>query len=80
MSRDAYRQFVAGHRAAEARALKVIRDEGPRPADESFARAMELLDLIDEDAVDPLRENDDAQARASWAKVRAWAAKQDHQR
>lgn len=72
--RDAFRQFLTGHRAAEARALQLMREEGPRSSDEAFAGAMELCDLVADDATDPLRERDDAQARAVWAKLRAWAA------
>lgn len=74
--RATYKQFVAGQRAAEARALQVIRDEGPRTPEEAFAGAMELCDLVSEEATDPLRADDDAAARVSWAKVRAWVARQ----
>ena len=74
--RATYKQFVAGQQAAEARALQVIRDEGRRTPEEAFARAMELCDLVSEQATDPLRAADDAAARVSWAKVRAWAARQ----
>ena len=72
--RDAFRHFLSGHRAAEARALQLMREEGPLSSEEAFAGAMELCDLVDDDATDPLRERDDAHARAIWAKLRAWAA------
>jgi hypothetical protein len=49
-----------------------MRDEGPLPPDVSFAQAMQLLDLASGE--DEFREQDVAQARAAWAKLRAWVA------
>ncbi len=66
--------MIAGHRAAEARALELMRDEGPRSSEEAFAGALELFDLVPDGAADPLRDRDDAEVRATWAKIRVWAA------
>ena len=69
------KRWLAGHQAAERRVLEVMARDGAPPPDESFARAMELLDLAP--ANDPFREADAAQARAAWAKLVAWAASRD---
>jgi hypothetical protein len=66
------KRWLAGHQAAERRALQVMRDEGAASPEVSFARSMELLDLAPED--DGFRERDAAQVRAVWAKLRSWAA------
>jgi hypothetical protein len=44
-------------------------------AEQSFARAMELCDLVELMPADDVREREVAEARARWAKVRAWAAR-----
>lgn len=72
MDKALARRWAAGHAAAHARALEVMRAEGPRSPEDSFARSMELVDLAPEH--DEFRERDVAPARAAWVKLKAWAA------
>lgn len=67
------RRWLAGHRAAERRALQVMHDEGATSPSVSFTRSMELLDLAPPED-DGFREREAAHTRAAWAKLRAWAA------
>jgi hypothetical protein len=69
------KRWLAGHQAAERRVLEVMAEDGAQAPDESFSRAMELLELAPAD--DPFRGADAAQARAAWVKLVAWAASRD---
>jgi len=73
MDRLLAKRWLAGHAAAEQRALEVVRAEGPASPNDAFVRSMELLDLAASE--DPFRETDVAPARAAWVKLRAWAAR-----
>lgn len=70
------KRWAAGHAAAAQRALEVMRDEGPRPAEISFNEAMDLTDLASE-VDNEFREQQVEHARDAWAKLRAWAARHD---
>jgi hypothetical protein len=72
MERALVKRWAAGHAAAQQRALRLMRDEGPSSPEISFARSMELLDLAPED--DGFRDLEAQRARAAWAKLRSWAA------
>lgn len=63
------KRWLAGHQAAERRALQVMRDEGAASPEVSFARSMELLDLAPP-GDDGFRDREAAHARAAWAKQR----------
>ncbi|MAE70690.1 MAG: hypothetical protein CME06_09505 [Gemmatimonadetes bacterium] len=68
---ESLRRMIAGQEAAAA--LGGSRWRPPTPA-AAFAAAMELLDLcpgILTAPPDPIRLRDEAQARASWARLRA---------
>jgi hypothetical protein len=77
VDREAIKRWAARHAVANRRALEVMRDEGPPPPDVAFAQAMELCALVDVEPADAIRRREEAAARASWAKVRAWAASRD---
>ena len=76
MDASLVKRWAAGHRAAARRALEVMRDEGPASPEVSFEKAMDLIDLASKTS-DEFREQDIEHARASWAKLRAWAASRD---
>jgi len=64
-----------GHEAAARRALQVMRDEGPPRPSVAFREAMELCALVDVEPADTMRLREEREVRATWAKVRAWAAR-----
>lgn len=66
------KRWAAGHAAAAQRALELMRDEGPTSSEIAFCEAMDLIDLTSE-VRDDFREQQVEQARAAWAKLRAWA-------
>lgn len=63
------KRWLAGHQAAERRALDALREEGPASPEVSFARSMELLDLVPES--DPFRDQGVLETRALWTKLKA---------
>jgi hypothetical protein len=71
------RRWFDGHAAANRRAHELMRSEGAPSPDVAFARAMELAALFDVEPADALREREVVSARASWARIRAWAASRD---
>jgi len=77
VDRNAARRWRDGHEAAARRALALMREEGPPSPAVSFQQAMELCALVDVQPADAVRLREDRDARAAWAKVRAWAAKHD---
>ena len=70
--------WAAGHAEAHRRALALLREEGPPSPEVAFAHAVELCRLVDEglvgNAIDSVREREVAEARASWSRLRSWAA------
>lgn len=76
MDRDAVRRWISGHRSAERRALELMKQEGPMPSERSFEAAMEMCDLATIPEHDLVRDQEIAQARALWTKLKKpWAAK-----
>jgi hypothetical protein len=76
MERDAVRRWFDGHRAAERRQSELRRQEGVPPASESFAAALELLELAEPTRDDPVRDRELTEVRRMWARLkRPWAEK-----